>query len=227
MNAIARLNTATAAPIRLPGLPDAATGPLAAFALSGARIRYERNAEIFGEGDETEFVYRVVSGAVRIGKVLVDGRRQISAFHLPGDLFGLEAGEEHRFTAEAVVDSEVLLVKRRAVLALAARDAEFAATLWVIAAADLGRAQDHMTLLGRKSAVERVAAFLLEMAERRHSADIVELPMSRYDIADYLGLTIETVSRTLSHLEDRATIELTASRRIALRNPSALRRLNA
>jgi CRP-like cAMP-binding protein len=108
----------------------------------------------------------------------------------------------------------------------AARDSDLARQLWTLTGRELRRVQDHIMLL-IKTAQERVAAFLLEMADRVSGGDAVELPMSRQDIADYLGLTIETVSRTLTHLEHAAAIELPSSRRIVLRNRSALSRLNA
>ncbi len=197
------------------------------FAVMGAAMRFEHNSEIFGEGEPAEYFYKVIKGAVRTYKLLNDGRRQISAFHLTGDIFGLEAGQEHRFTADAIADSTVLVIKRSTLMALANRDSEIASCLWTQATGDLLRAQDHMLLLGRKNAHERVASFLLEMAERGTGPESVELPMSRQDIADYLGLTIETVSRTLTLLENEAAIELPTSRRILLRDPAALRRLNA
>jgi CRP/FNR family transcriptional regulator, nitrogen fixation regulation protein len=158
--------------------------------------------------------------------VLNDGRRQIGAFLLPGDMFGLEAGATHASSAEAVADSVILVIKRSAVVALAERDPEVASQMWTLTARELGRAQNHMLLLIR-NAQERIAAFLLEMAERAPGADAVELPMSRQDIADYLGLTIETVSRTLTQLEAEAAIALPTSRRVVLRNRSALSELNA
>ncbi len=197
------------------------------FAVMGAAMRFEHNSEIFGEGEPADYFYRVVRGAVRTYKLLNDGRRQISAFHLAGDIFGIEAGNEHRFTADAIADSTVLVIKRTTLMALASRDSDIASGLWAQATGDLLRAQDHMLLLGRKNAHERVASFLLEMSERSAGPQSVELPMSRQDIADYLGLTIETVSRTLTLLENEAAIELPTSRRILLRDPAALRRLNA
>ena len=148
------------------------------FAVMGAAMRFEHNSEIFGEGEPAEYFYKVVRGAVRTYKLLNDGRRQISAFHLTGDIFGLEAGKDHRFTADAIADSTVLVIKRTALMALAARDSEIASGLWTQATGDLLRAQDHMLLLGRKNAHERVASFLLEMAERgarrgeRRTADV-------------------------------------------------------
>jgi len=198
-----------------------------AFALMGARLNVERNSEIYGEDEAAEYAYKVVSGVVRTHKLLSDGRRQIGGFHLPGDFFGLDAVDEHQFTAEAVSDATVVFVKRSALISLAARDSEVSKDLWMMAAAELHRAHDHMLLLGRKSAQERIAAFLLEMAGRADASDTVDLPMSRLDIADYLGLTIETVSRTLTLLENAATIALPSTRRIRLCNRAALSRLNA
>jgi CRP/FNR family nitrogen fixation transcriptional regulator len=193
--------------------------------VAGAAMPFDRNAEIYGEDEPADYVYKVLSGSVRTYKVLNDGRRQIDAFYLPGDMFGLELGDVHCCSAEAVTDAVVLVVKRGHLLAAAESSNDIARRLWSHTARDLRRAQHH-TLLLIKSAQERVAAFLLEMAERLSAGTAVELPMSRQDIADYLGLTIETVSRTLSQLEGAATIALPASRRIVLRNRSALDRLN-
>ena len=206
----------------VPPGPHAASDPLG---LMGAPVPYARNVEIYGEHEPAEYLYKVISGGVRIYRVLTDGRRQISAFLLPGDMFGLEAGESHSCSAEAMADSVVRVIKRSAVLSLAQRDPEVARELWTLTARELGRVQDHMLALV-KTAQERIAAFLLEMAERRPGA-FVELPMSRQDIADYLGLTIETVSRTLTQLEQKAAIALSSSRRIVLRNRSMLTQLNA
>jgi CRP-like cAMP-binding protein len=194
--------------------------------ITGAAMPFERNSEIFGHGEPADYVYRVISGAVRTYRVLSDGRRQIDAFHLPGDMFGLELGDQHACSAEAVTASKILLVRRSALLHASQRDGEIARKLWTLTAQQLRRSQDHALLL-IKSAQERVAAFLLEMAKRLRAASSVDLPMSRQDIADYLGLTIETVSRTLTQFEDQSTIELLASRRIALRNPTLLRQLNS
>jgi CRP-like cAMP-binding protein len=194
--------------------------------LTSIPIVFDRNAEIFGEGEAADYVYKVASGAVRTYKVLNDGRRQINAFYLPGDIFGLELGEEHTWSAEAIVASNIVMVKRSLVLGLAERDVDLARQLWSMTAGELDKARRHALLLV-KSAQERVAAFLLEMSQRLADANLVELPMGRQDIGDYLGLTIETVSRTLTQLESAQTIELLASRSIVLRNRSVLSRLNA
>jgi CRP/FNR family nitrogen fixation transcriptional regulator len=194
--------------------------------LMGALMPFARNSEIYGENEPADYLYKVVSGTVRTYKVLVDGRRQIGGFHLAGDMFGFESGDEHTFSAEAITDCKILVIRRSAVIALAARDNDIAQRMWALTARELQRVQDHIMVL-IKSAQERVAGFLLEMAERAAGGGAVELPMSRQDIADYLGLTIETVSRTLTQLEKTAAIELPSSRRIVLRNRPALSRLNA
>ena len=192
----------------------------------GATMPFVRNAEIYGEAEPADYVYKVVTGAVRTYRILSDGRRQIGAFYLPGDMFGLEAGDTHHFSAEAITNSTIRIVKRNALLSLAASEPARARELWTLIARELERMQDHAVLL-IKSAQERVASFLLELSQRLSASEIVELPMSRHDIADYLGLTIETVSRTLAQLEGEATIALPSARRIVLRNRRALNRLNA
>ncbi len=191
----------------------------------GAPMSFARNSEIYGENEPAEFLYKLVSGAVRTSKILNDGRRQIGEFYLPGDIFGLGVGTEHAFSAEAIADAKVIVIKRSVVEALAARDNDVARQLWATTGRELQRMQEHILLL-IKTAQERVAGFLLEMAMRIKSNTEIELPMSRQDSADYLGLTIETVSRTLTILENSAAIALPSSRRIVLRNPAALRRLN-
>jgi CRP/FNR family nitrogen fixation transcriptional regulator len=185
-------------------------------------MRFDRNEEIFAEEEGADFVYKVLSGAVRDVRILTDGRRQIGAFHLLGDVFGLDCGESHRYSAEAIVDSEIAMV-RRSVLDKATEDDGCAARkLWSLTSRDLQRLQDHMLLLGRKSAVERVATFLVGMSSRGRAGEAVDLPMSRSDIADFLGLTIETVSRTLTQLERARAISMPSSRHIVLHDRLAL-----
>jgi len=167
---------------------------------------YKKGSEIFGEKEPADYVYQVTSGAVRSYKLLSDGRRQIGAFHLVGDTFGLEIGADHRFTAEAVVDTTVRLMKRRSLELVAQSDVMVAHNLLSMTANNLRHAEDHMLLLGRKTSLERVAAFLIEMDRRSTAAGILALPMCRRDIADYLGLTLETVSRALSRLHDLGTL---------------------
>ncbi len=194
----------------------------------GVVTTFSRNSEIFAEDAPADHIFLVLSGAVRVCKLLGDGRRQIETFCLPGDVFGWETAPRHRFSAEAVNECRVVRVKRSILFARAADDAELAHALWALTAGELSRTQNHLLVLGRKTAQERVATFLLDMAARSAgAAGEVTLPMSRQDIADYLGLTIETVSRTLTHLEDAAVIALPSSRRVVLKDGGALRGLNS
>lgn len=185
---------------------------------------YAQDEEIYGEGEPAEFVYQVVRGAVRTYKILADGRRQIGAFLLPGDVFGLVSGQTHHLTAEAIVDTKVRMVKRRALEAAAKADVRIACGLWERTAADLHHAEEHMLLLGRKSTAERVTTFLLEMNCRLSGT---ALPMCRRDIGDYLGLALETVSRTLSRLQDQGMLSLSGARQITLHNRQQLSAMNA
>jgi CRP/FNR family transcriptional regulator, nitrogen fixation regulation protein len=206
--------------------PAPVRGGIGAMEAMGSQMKFGPNAEIFGEGEPAEYVYKVVKGAVRTCKILSDGRRQIGGFYLPGDIFGLEIGKEHQFSADAINGVTVLVVRRSAIVSLAERDCDAARELWSFTGRELKRVQEHILLLV-KSAQQRVASFLLEMSKRLAATDAIELPMSRQDIADYLGLTIETVSRTMTQLVSEQAIGLPTSRRVVLRNAGALRRLNA
>ncbi|MBP1094027.1 CRP/FNR family nitrogen fixation transcriptional regulator [Bradyrhizobium diazoefficiens] len=189
---------------------------------------YKKGTEIYGEKEPADYVYQVKSGAVRSYKLLSDGRRQIGAFHLAGDIFGLENGNEHRFTAEAIVDTTVRLIKRQSLELVAESDAMVARNLLSMTTSNLQHAEDHMLLLGRKTSLERVAAFLLEMDKRLSGVHVMALPMSRRDIADYLGLTLETVSRAISHLHDLGVLGFIGNtqRQIVLLNRQQLASLD-
>lgn len=207
-----------------------ATQPNRSPAMSaGVQIVLRKGEQLFDEGDEAEFFYQVVSGAIRSYKLLSDGRRQIDAFHLRGDIFGLEAGGEHRFSAEAVGDVSVVAYRRSRLEALIEDDPAFRDRVMTATLRNLARAQAHMLLLGRKTAEEKIATFLLDMAERISKDDEhFDLPMQRCDIADHLGLTIETVSRILSRFARSGLIRLLpAGRSIGLCNRMALQGLNA
>jgi len=195
--------------------------------LIATEFSYKKDEEIYGEDEPAEYVYQVISGAVRSYKLLSDGRRQIGAFHLPGDVFGLESGTIHRLAAEAIIDTTVRLVKRRSLDQAATVDVNVARKLWAMTAGDLRHAEDHMLLLGRKTAMERVAAFLLEMDRRISVTGMMALPMCRRDIGDYLGLTLETVSRALSQLHGQGVLGFSGARQIVLRNRQRLRTLDA
>ncbi|MBR1090108.1 helix-turn-helix domain-containing protein [Bradyrhizobium manausense] len=219
---LVRINRASDRPI---------DGPLAK--LAGERsfssaFTYRRGTEIFGEGEEAEYVYQITSGSVRTYRLLLDGRRQINAFHVPGDMFGFENGPTHRFTADAVVQTDVRIMKRNSLLeSLPGREMGTKALIGMVTQ-NLRHAETHMLLLGRKTSLEKVSAFLVEMDERLGHPGTLTLPMSRRDIADYLGLTLETVSRTLSILRDRELLrfEGTTQRSIELLDRDGLIELN-
>ena len=183
---------------------------------AGMPMTFPRNAEIYGEGEAFGNVYQVVSGAVRIAKLLPDGRRQISGFYLPGDIFGFESGDVRHFSAEAVVQTKVIAFRWQSLLQAGTRSVGFFHQLLNVAMKDLRQTQTQLLIVGRKNALERVAAFLLEMSERSASTDLVELPMPRHDIADYLGLTLETVSRMFAELKEIGAIGLEGARRVLL-----------
>ncbi len=195
--------------------------------LVATEFSYKKDEEIYGEDEPAEYVYQVISGAVRSYKLLSDGRRQIGAFHLPGDVFGLESGATHRLAAEAIIDTTVRLVKRRSLEQAAGTDVKVARRLWTITAGELRHAEDHMLLLGRKTAMERVATFLMEMDRRLAVAGMMPLPMCRRDIGDYLGLTLETVSRALSQLHTQGVLGFSGARQIQLRNRNRLHNMES
>jgi CRP/FNR family transcriptional regulator, nitrogen fixation regulation protein len=149
----------------------------------------------------------VIDGAVRSHKLLSDGCRQIGAFHLPGDIFGLENGDFHRFTAEAIIDTTVRLIKRQSLERVAKTDPAVVLILLTVTTDNLQHVENHLLLLGRKSARERMATFLLEMNGRLAAAGVIVLPMDRRNIADYLDLTIETVSRALSEFQRKGYLK--------------------
>jgi CRP/FNR family nitrogen fixation transcriptional regulator len=186
---------------------------------------YAKGSEIYGEKEPADYVYQVKIGAVRSYQLLSDGRRQIGAFHLVGDIFGLTAGDHHRFTAEAVVDTTLRLIKRQRLELMATTDAALTHSLLSVTARNLRHAEDHMLLLGRKDALEKVATFLLEMDKRLTIAGAMTLPMIRHDIADYLGLTLETVSRALSRLRRKGALSVSGDnhRTITILNRELLR----
>ena len=173
-----------------------------------SEFTYRQGTQIFGEAEPAEYIYQLSKGAVRSYTLLSDGRRQINAFHLPGDIFGVEIGPTHRFTADAIVDTTVRLAGRRIQLEEQARgNTRVTNNVLKLITKNLQHADDHMLLLGRKTSLEKVAAFLIEMDGRLTEAGVMILPMNRRDIADYLGLTLETVSRALSTLKDQDAID--------------------
>jgi CRP-like cAMP-binding protein len=199
--------------------------PLEASDCLAATSRYRRGDEVYAPEDPAEHWYRVMSGMARKCAVRADGRRQIVDFLLPGDFFGLITKHQHRFAVEAVTDgTEVARYPRGKIERLADFDPRIGRLIREAAFEAISRSQARMLILGRMSAQEKVGAFLMEMAERSRAgaAQGLVLAMSRYDIADYLGLAAETVSRTLSDLRQGGAIRFEGAHRVRIIDPAAL-----
>jgi CRP/FNR family nitrogen fixation transcriptional regulator len=200
------------------------------FGHSDATIaHYAPGGEVVGEGDPADSYFMVVKGVFRSVKVTRDGRRQIFAFYMPGDMCGLEPGPTYDLTVEAVNIGSIATLSRSACRARMSQDANFNAAVFDGATRALALSVDHMTMVGRSSAEERLAWFLKMLRERSaipgKQPPTVELVMQRQDIADYLGLTIETVSRTFTHMKEKGLIALPTTRRVEILRPDALERL--
>jgi CRP/FNR family transcriptional regulator, nitrogen fixation regulation protein len=184
-----------------------------------------RGQEICGETRPAEHWYCVISGAARRCVLRADGRRQIVGLLLPGDFFGFTAGDEYDYTVEAVVEGTVVTAySRRRIEALADLDPQVARELRQVAFDALARLQSQLLMLGRITVIEKVSSFILEMARRlRHGRDdSVALPISRYDIADYLAVSVETVSRSLTNLKRRGVIKFSGTRTLKIVDRDAL-----
>lgn len=188
------------------------------------RMAFATGEEIYAQEEEADLIYRVVSGAVRTSHLLADGRRQIGDFYYEGDVFGVEAGGLHRFSAEALTNCQIAVVRRSGSAAFDPGKVE--RLLWSATATELARTQGHMLLLTRTTACERVARFLIEIADR-FRGESVTLPMSRQDMADYLGLTIETISRMLGRLQADGLVEFDGCRNFRIRQRNGLALLAA
>lgn len=203
---------------------------LARLAVLAEPIEAEPDAVLVREGDQASHLINVTSGVVRVSKLLSDGRRQIVGFLFAGDFLGLAAGERYPFSAEAVDEVTACRFRRPAYQALLKDTPALEGALLARASDDLRAAQEHMLLLGRKTALERVASFLLDVSTRTERAVgdgvLIPLPMTRSEIADYLGLTIETVSRTVSRLKLRGVISLPSQRSALIEQPDVLRALS-
>jgi CRP/FNR family nitrogen fixation transcriptional regulator len=196
-------------------------------AAMGTVTNFARGATIFHEGDEAACSYKIISGAVRLSKRMSDGRRQVAEFALPGDYIGLDWLEEHAMTAEALTGVTLVGYTRGRLEYLGNENQAMRAELFSTLRHDLWAAQNHLVLLGRQSALERVACFLLDMLERAKSAAtqaIIDIPMTRRDIADYLGLSLETVCRMLTRLKEEGIIGIPDRHSIMVPDLARLRR---
>jgi len=200
---------------------------LATMRQLGWTLHLRPGQPLFHEGDPATRVFTLTRGALKLYKLLPDGRRQVTGFMFPGDFLGITVDDDHAFTVEALIESQLCWFPRRRFGEFVETHADLERGLYRLAAHELAAAQAQMVLLGRKTAEERVASFflgLLERAERGggRAARTVDLPMSRLDIADYLGLTKETVSRVLALLRNKQTIRLAALTRVEIIDRDAL-----
>jgi len=189
-------------------------------ALQRGPINFCRNNVIACEGDAADYIFLVVSGVVRSCKTFRSGTRNVVAFYLPGDLFGLD-DQKWSLSVEAATDAMVLFIKRSGLLSLAARESRVSNFLLGITTAELRRAQEHGLLMSRNAKC-RVATFLTDLSKRLGKTGTINLPMSHQDIADHLGLTIETLSRTISELERLRLIARVSPRSLIVRNDYSL-----
>ena len=205
---------------------------LAAMRQLGWTLHLRPGQPLFHEGDPATRVFTLTSGALKLYKLLPDGRRQVTGFMLPGDFLGIAVDDEHAFTVEALTESQLCWFPRKRFGEFVETHTELERGLYRLAAHELAAAQAQMVLLGRKTAEERVASFFLALLERAERASgreerMVDLPMSRLDIADYLGLTKETVSRVLALLRNKQAIRLAALTRVEIIDREAVKAIAA
>ncbi len=196
----------------------------------GTRMTVEAGHPLFHQGDAANRVYTFVAGSMRLYRLLPDGRRHVTGFILPGDFLGISREENHAFTAEAIEPSILWSFSRAVFEAYVDSHSTLKDSLFQAAAHELQVAHNQMVVLGRKTAMERLASFLLELNDRFERIDgapldQIALPMSRSDIADYLGLTKETVSRMLSQLRASRIVRLDTLNCVEVRDLQTLRNL--
>lgn len=186
---------------------------------------FARNETIYTKGAKSAFTYRVLEGAVRLTRVFADGRRQIVNFYLPDEIFGFEFSDTYTSTAEAVGEVVTMRCPRSCVLYHSATDPDINLRRLAMLGKSLNASEKHVTMLGHQSARQRVASFFLTFDKGRSKDDsfMLDLPLGRQDIADYLGLTIETTCRALSDLKRRRIIDTPRRRQIVVRDPSCLK----
>ena len=202
------------------------TDALGALDRIGMPLLIPQNQTIFSQGEPVDHAYKIIRGVVRLCKHLPDGRRQIAQFLFPGDYFSFVTIGDHGFSAEAVVEVSLLSFSQERIERLCRDNPSLRSRLFQILSQRVCDIQNHLTVVGRQTAKERVAAFLLLLTDRvEPGGTIVNVPMNRQDIADYLSLTMETVSRTLSRFKTAGMIAIPDQHRLELKNLDALRAL--
>ena len=190
----------------------------------GSRMHFTRGETIFSEGEAADYAYRIVSGTVRLCKHLADGRRQIAQFLFPGNFFSFMDLTEHSFTAEAVNDAVLICYPLRQIERLEEERASLRKNFSAMLSRRVKDIQNHLVMLGRQTAKERLASFLIVIMEHSHckNGGTIEIAMSRQDMADYLGLTIETVSRVLSAMKKQGIVGIPNLHQLVIRKAEAL-----
>ncbi len=223
------LQTSTPAPARQAPLrvwsPRSANAARQAAGLpagSGVEISVKRGGMIFDEGDDALYIFKLISGSVRLARVMEEGYRQICDFILPGNLLGFAADDIHEFSAQAIEDCVLIRYRRCDMAALINEGGTFARDLHEMTASGLFGAYEHMLRLRQRSAKERILWFLKAMSRRSSTPDVLHLPMSRCDIADYLGMAHETVSRVFTQLKRSEIIAEASVNHIRILKPAAL-----
>jgi len=207
---------------------ETGTTPLWAFSPNADKgVRFLRPQErLIFEGDDADHLYEVLDGVLRIYKMFLDGRRQVTAFAFAGDVIGFSQGESFDFDCDALTAARVRAIPRSGLLRAVRERPEFGEKLLAVAASEATSARNLSITLGRKSAIERVASFLCSLADRQDGAKgTIALAMTRADIADYLGLTIETVSRNITKLRALGLITLQGASAVRVDNMPRLRRI--
>ena len=195
------------------------------FALRRGPIRYGRDQTMVIEGDASDYIFLVISGVVRCFRSFQDGTRSIVAFYLPTEFFGLTNHSTHLLTAEAAADANILFFKRSALFSMAGNESRIAKFLLTATLTELRRTQEHSLLISRDAKC-RVASFLIDLSKRTRTQTCLDLPMSHQDIADHLGLTIETLSRVITQMENSGLIARgQSSRDLILKDRRALVRM--
>ena len=184
------------------------------------RVLLEHDETVFIEDDTSTFLFNIASGAVRLSKGLPDGRRQITGFLFPGDFLGLSIANHYAYSAEVLGPTSLCRFNRKQLLPLLDRFPQLEHRLLDLASNELAQAQAHLMLLGRKTATERITSVLLALVDRNGKNQpegvTIELPMTRYDLADFTGLSVETVSRTFSKFRKQGLFSMPTARSIII-----------
>ncbi len=188
-------------------------------------VTLERDQNVFFEGDPADYLFNIIEGNIRVHKSLADGRRQITGFLYTGDFVGLSVAGMYPYSAETISKTTLCRFSRKGLSKIIDKYPKFEHNLLQLASNELAAAQEHVLLLGRKTAAEKLCSFLLNTARKQSgslASDVIRLPMTRQDIADYLGLTIETVSRTFTRLKKNGVIGLPEKDLVSVSNSDVL-----